>query len=206
MTTLTAAAAESGPNGAGGGPSETPGRRASHTARWIAVVVGIVVLGFLAVVATRESGLNTVAPSPLTGKLAPEVTGSGLDGETVRLAQMRGSYVVVNFFASWCVPCKEEHDDLVAFSQRYEQSNEARIVAVIYSDTPENARGFFAKNGGSWPVITDPNGKVALDFGVRGVPESFLIDPDGVVLARITGSVDLNGLEALVEQARVMRS
>jgi len=203
VTAVAATAAEGGPSV--DGTSEPQGRNRPHTARWIAIAVGVVMLSFLAVVATRESGLNTVAPSPLTGKLAPEVTGSGLDGATVRLASMRGSYVVLNFFASWCVPCKEEHDDLVAFSQRYEQSNEARVVAVIYSDTPDNARQFFAKNGGSWPVITDPEGKVALDFGVRGVPESFLIDPDGVVLARVTGSVDLSGLEALVERARVAR-
>lgn len=203
MTTVAPAAAEPSPSG--DGTTQPPGRNRPHTARWIAIAVGVVMLSFLAVVATRESGLNTVAPSPLTGKLAPEVTGTGLDGATVRLAQLRGSYVVLNFFASWCVPCKEEHDDLVAFDQRHQETNEARVVAVIYSDTPENARQFFAKNGGTWPVIVDPEGKVALDFGVRGVPESFLIDPDGVVLARITGSVDLSGLEALLERARVAR-
>lgn len=170
-------------------------------ARWVALGLAVVFLGLVAVLATREPAQNTLAQSPLLGQPAPEVIGAGLDGATVRLSQFRGRYVVLNFFATWCVPCQQEHDDLVRFSERHRSAGDAVVLAVIFDDEPERVRAFFERRGGDWPVLADPSGKVALDFGVRGPPESYLIDPAGFVRSRIIGQVDDAGLDSLIEAA-----
>ncbi|HEY3186489.1 MAG TPA: TlpA disulfide reductase family protein [Solirubrobacteraceae bacterium] len=177
-------------------------------ARWVALAVGVVAAGLIALLATRHSTADTAAASPLTGKPAPEVIASDLDGTTVRLSQYRGRYVVLNFFASWCTPCQREHDDLERFSARHGASGQgdARVVAVLFDDEPSDARDFFKARGGDWPVLVDPRGKVALDFGVRGPPESFLVDPDGFVLARVVGEVTDVGLDRLIAEAKAQRA
>ncbi len=185
--------------------SEPPVAPRRKTARWVAIAAGLVAIAFLLVLATRPSAQSSAPDSPLLGKPAPEVIGTGLDGETIRLSQLRGRYVLLNFFATWCVPCLREHDDLIRFSQRHAEANDATVLAVVFDDEADDVRKFFSDRGGSWPVIADDRGKVSLDFGVRGPPESFLIDPDGVVLSRIIGEVNDQRLEDLLRQAAALR-
>jgi cytochrome c biogenesis protein CcmG/thiol:disulfide interchange protein DsbE len=185
--------------------SQPPVAPRRKTARWIAVAAGLVAISFLVVLATRPSAQSSAPDSPLLGKPAPEVIGTGLDGDTVRLSQLRGRYVLLNFFATWCVPCLREHDDLIRFQQRHAEANDATVLAVVFDDEADDVRRFFSDRGGSWPVIVDDRGKVSLDFGVRGPPESFLIDPDGVVLSRIIGEVNDRRLEDLLRQAEALR-
>ncbi|MDQ1402220.1 MAG: cytochrome c biosis protein CcmG, thiol:disulfide interchange protein DsbE [Actinomycetota bacterium] len=173
-----------------------------HTAAIIAVVVGVTVAVLVYVLATRPSAEAALARSPLLGHPAPDLSGKALDGSTVRLADLHGRYVLVNFFASWCVPCHEEHPELLRFTARHSQLGDAQVVGVIFDDTAGNARAFMAKSGGDWPIVDDPNGQVALDFGVRGPPESFLIDPNGFVISKIVGQVNATGLEALIAKAK----
>jgi cytochrome c biogenesis protein CcmG/thiol:disulfide interchange protein DsbE len=170
--------------------------------RWVALGIAVVVLAFVLVLATRRSAEQAQADSPLLGKPAPEVTGPGIDGSTIRLSELRGRYVLVNFFASWCIPCVNEHDDLTRFQARHEQLGDATVLAVTFNDSLANAKEFFEKRGGDWPVLADDRGKVALDFGVRGPPESFLVDPNGIVLTKIIGEVDDQGLEAIIAKAK----
>lgn len=174
--------------------------------RWIALALVAVAAAFLAVLATRPSAEEAAAGSPLLGRPAPEVIGPDLDGKTVRLSQLRGRYVVLNFFASWCVPCEREHDDLIRFQEAHAEAGDATVLAVIFDDTVENAKRFFDERGGDWPVLADERGKVSLDFGVRGPPESFLISPEGIVLSRIIGEVDHDRLERLVAEASRLRA
>ena len=178
--------------------SEAPVRRRPRTTLWVAVAVGLVVAMLVGVLATRRSASDTVAASPLVGQPAPEVEGPDLDGATVRLSDLRGRYVVVNFFATWCVPCRREHPELARFSERA-SGPEASVLSVIYDDRPEDVRRFFRERGGEWPVVDDSGSKV--DYGVRGVPESFLVDPGGTVVARLVGGVTAEGLQALLRRA-----
>lgn len=180
------------------GPAPPP-PRPRRTARRTALVVGVVVAVFVAVLATRPNAADVEAPSPLLGQPAPEIAGPDLDGTTVRLSDLRGGWVVVNFFATWCIPCRVEHPELVRFADRHDPE-EARVLAVIYDDDLDEVRSFFTEKGGEWPVVDDPGAKV--DFGVRGVPESFLVSPDGVVLARLVGGVTADGLDRLLGQAQ----
>jgi cytochrome c biogenesis protein CcmG/thiol:disulfide interchange protein DsbE len=169
-------------------------------ALWIAASIGVVVALFIGVLATRDAAANRVAPSRLVGRPAPEVTGPGLDGAAFRLSSLQGKYVLVNFFATWCVPCVREHPEMVRFAARHEGVGDAAIVSVVYDDERPDVRRFFAERGGDWPVVDAPGAKV--DWGVRGVPESFLVAPDGTVLTRIVGGVTASGLERLLAQAK----
>ena len=178
--------------------------RSPRPMRWIALGLAVVAVAFLAVLATRKSAEQSASDSPLLGQPAPEVIGPGIDGSTIRLSQLRGRYVVLNFFASWCVPCAREHDDLVRFQEVHREAGDATVLAVTFNDELEDARRFFEQRGGDWPVVADDRGKVSLDFGVRGPPESFLISPEGIVLTRIIGEVQYDGLEALIRQAEAL--
>ncbi len=180
-----------------------PRGRSGKVVRWSAVAVALSVLGLVALLATREPAVTRVADSPLVGRTAPEISGQSVDGRAVRLSAMRGRYVVLNFFATWCVPCQREHPELREFAD--EAEGKAQVVAVIFDDDPARVRRFFEERGGDWPVLDDPQGKVALDYGVRGPPESFLIAPDGVVVSRIVGEVTTEGLTSLVASVEARR-
>src|SRR3954463_12926667 len=143
-------------------PEIVPARR--HTARWVAVTLGVVLLLFVAVLATRKSAADKQAESPLLGKPAPSISGTGLDGKDVSLASMQGKWVVVNFLASWCVPCGQEHPELVKFTERHQAAGDATVLGVIFDDTEPNVRKFFERLGGDWPVVGDPGGRTALDY------------------------------------------
>ena len=170
----------------------------TRPALWIAGVVFLVVAGLMAVLATRSPALDKVADSPLIGHVAPDASGTALDGTTVRLGDLRGKFVVLNFFATWCIPCQREHPELQRFSHEHATAGDAQVLQVIFDDTPDAARSFVAKNAVDWPVIADPEGQIALDFGVRGPPESFIIGPDGLVIYKIVGQVDATGLNKLL--------
>ena len=178
---------------------ERPRRRRS--ARTIAIVLGVVLVGLVVVLATRQPAGSRLAESPLVGQPAPAVAGETIDGETYRLERDRGQWVVVNFFATWCVPCREEHDDLVRFATRHSVAGDAKVVGVIFSDDAEAVRRFRDEQGGNWPMVTDPEGSIALEFGIAGVPESFLISPDGIVVAKIVGGVREGDLTELLADA-----
>lgn len=174
--------------------------------RWIALVVGVVMLGLVGVFATREPAANTIADSQLIGRVSPEITGDDLDGEIVRASRYRGRYLVVNFFASWCVPCRQEHPELLNFSARHAAAGDAQVLAVVFNDDVDAARAWFEENGGDWPVLQDPRGRTALDFGVGKPPETFVIDPDGVVVTRFVGPVTADGLDAVIRRAEEARA
>lgn len=178
------------------------GGRRRGPARWIALGIAVPFLAFVVVLATRPAATSRVADSPLVGRPAPEITAPTIDGDTVRLSTYRGRWVLLNVFATWCVPCRKEHSDLVAFHQRHQATGDAAVVGLVYDDTAEAVRDFRAGNGGDWPMLVDPDGSIALDLGVAGVPESFLISPDGIVVSKIVGGVRDADLESLLSRAQ----
>lgn len=175
---------------------DTPRRSAAVLAP---VFVVVAVVGFVVVVlATREPAANRVVDSPLVGRAAPALEGATLDGGRFSLADEAGRFTLVNFFATWCVPCQREHDDLARFDRRHRAVGDAGVVTVVFEDSTDAAREFFEREGGDWPVIVGDQGDIALDFGVGKVPESYLIGPDGRVLAKIVGGVTDEGLDELL--------
>ena len=177
-------------------------RRRGRPARSIALGLGIVLAGLVLVLATRPAASTRVADSPLVGRPAPEVTAETIDGGTYRLASERGRWVLVNFFATWCVPCRTEHPELIRFARRHAATGDLNVVGIVYDDSVDAVRSFRDAEGGDWPMLVDPDGKIALNFGVAGVPESYLIAPSGIIAARIVGGVRADALEELLGQAQ----
>lgn len=171
--------------------------RSGRTALAVSIVVAVVAVAFVWVLATREPGTDRQASSPLIGEAAPPVTGRTLDGGSFDIDDHQGRWVVVNFFATWCVPCQQEHPDLVAFDEAHRQAGDARVVSVLYDDSPDDARDYFARNGGDWPVVVDDTG-IANDYGVTGVPETYLVAPNGRVAVKLIGGVTQDGLDSII--------
>jgi len=168
----------------------------------VALVVGALVVVF----AGRDSATDKQAESPAVGRPAPLLSGETTDGGSYDLAARRGRWIVVNFMASWCAPCGQEQPELVAFAQRHLAPGDAEVVAVVVQDEPDAVANFFDRYGGDWPALLDPDGRAYVDFGVVKVPETYLVDPDGIVAAKVNGAVTADGLDAIVAAASVARA
>jgi cytochrome c biogenesis protein CcmG, thiol:disulfide interchange protein DsbE len=171
-------------------------------ARWIALVVLVVLAVLVGILATRPAADSKAPASPLVGQPAPVVSGTALDGRAVDLSTMKGRFVVLNFFATWCQPCRQEHPEIVKFTKQNTGANDPAVVAVAYDQSDLNAaKSFFAQNEGTWPVLPDNNGHVAVDYGVRGLPETYVIDPQGNIAAHVSGGVTQLKLDQLTGKA-----
>lgn len=131
--------------------------------------------------------------SPLIGKPAPSFSLREVGtGRTIDIAQFRGKPVIINFWATWCGPCWEEHPVLVAGARNHA---DVQFVGVVFQDTEEKIRGFLDERGSSYPTVVDDRGKTAIAYGVAGVPETFFLDANGVIVAKYSGPLSSSDLE-----------
>jgi cytochrome c biogenesis protein CcmG, thiol:disulfide interchange protein DsbE len=181
-------------------------RRRRHLVRWMAgaVLVGLVAVSIVA--ATRPASQATEIQSPLVGHRAPLIVGTALSGQRVSLASLRGRYVYVNFFASWCPPCQEEEPNLIAFAATQSRvPGGAALVSVVFNDSEAAARQFVSQWGQPWPTVPDQGGTIANAFGVGAPPATFLVGPRGTVLGVWDGPATVAQLQAMVRGARAGR-
>jgi cytochrome c biogenesis protein CcmG/thiol:disulfide interchange protein DsbE len=164
-------------------PEDALSGRPHRIVLWLALSAGAAALILVAVLATRPPATSGQADSPLLGQPAPAIRGTSLDGRSVDLASMRGHFVLVNFFASWCAPCHQEAPSLQTLS------SSVQLLGVVYDDSTGSARQFLAATGATWPAVADSSGTLAVTYGVRAPPESYLISPDGTVVAKVVGAV-----------------
>lgn len=123
--------------------------------------------------------------SPLIGRPAPPFTLTPAGGGApVSLASLRGRPVVVNFWASWCVPCAQEHPHLRSAAAAL---GDVRVLGIAYEDDEAGVRDFVARHGGGFPSLMDVDGRTAVAYGVLGVPETYFIDARGTVVAKYAG-------------------
>jgi cytochrome c biogenesis protein CcmG/thiol:disulfide interchange protein DsbE len=178
-------------------PGTTVGaRRGAHTVRWVMIGLGTGLLVILALLASRLGKDATYVPSPLVGKPAPAFTLTNLDGTKVTNADLAGKPYVVNFWASWCTPCRKEHGTLRAFWERYRDQG-VELLGVLYDDTAGPARAFQKELGGDWPLF-QADEEAQVGFGVRGPPETFVVDDQGIIVAKFTGPVGPGQLESTI--------
>ena len=164
---------------------------------WMALPVAVLVVMLVALLATRDSGMEREASSAILGQLAPPIVGVTADGEPFDLDDWSGRWVLVNFFSTTCVPCIIEHPELVAFSERH-ASGDARLVSVVFDDSPANVKEFFDANGGDWPVVAEGAGQAAVRYGVTGVPESYLVAPSRIVVWKQLGGVTAGAIDDVI--------
>lgn len=140
-----------------------------------------------------------VQPQAMVGKPMPQLTLPSLDtGQPVSLAEAARGPVLVNFYASWCAPCEIEHPVLMKLN-----AEGAPIVGIAYKDAPENSRAFLTRLGDPFRTrLVDRSGDVGLEFGVTGVPETYLIGSDGTILAKHSGPLTIEDARALLAKAR----
>lgn len=174
--------------------SESRGR----VALWIVLPVAVTLGLFVLLLATRDSGGDSIDRS-IEGSLAPAVVGVTTAGNDFDLDDERGRWVVVNFFSTNCRPCIIEHPELVAFDEAHAEAGDATVVSIAFDDSAENVAEFFTTNGGDWPVIVDDTGPIAIDYGVTGVPESYLVAPSGLVAWKIVGGITRADLENAID-------
>lgn len=145
----------------------------------------LVVLFAVALVRSPEKG---VIPSALIGKPAPAFTLPDLlrPGESVRLADYKGRWLLINMWATWCAPCRQEHPVLVQIAREAKVG----ILGVTYKDDDDKSRQWLAELGNPYIAVgTDTEAVTAIDYGVYAAPESFLVNPDGVIVEKVLGIV-----------------
>ena len=132
--------------------------------------------------------LGMAARPPLVGSPAPEIALKDLQGRDVKLSDLRGKVVLVNFWATWCKPCKEE---MPAMQASYDKLRDKGFVVLAVNELEDTARvaEHIRTHGHTFEVVMDHNNQVANMYGVVGLPASFLIDPQGIVRERISGSL-----------------
>jgi len=180
------------------------GPRRSRLAPFVVLVVAALMAGLFVVFAGSEPATNDSADTYLMDRPAPEAVGVLADGADFELGRRRGSWVVLNFFTSDCVPCIQEHPELVAFAEQQAALGVqgAELYTVVYDDDRARVEEFFADNGGEWPVVYDDRGAIAVNFGVSKVPETWVIDPYGVVRARYISRVTADFLGTQLQAMR----
>ncbi len=188
-------------------PEERAGRAASApvarprstrrliVAAWL--IAGVVAL--LALLTVRVGGPGAAVDTPIVGRAAPAFDLATLDGGRLSLADLRGSPVVLNFWASWCLPCREEAPLLTAAARDFEAQG-LRVVGIVYQDSAESARDFMNRYAQTYPGLLDPEGRTAIDYGVFGIPETFFIDRDGTVRSRQVGPVTEEGMDRRIAE------
>ncbi len=151
----------------------------------------------LLAVATLVAACGTGSDDPRAkiGQPAPAITATTFDGTKVDLADYRGRPVIVNFWASWCVPCREEFPLLAERLAELGAADDLAILGVLYKDEPEMAQRFLDDFGEAWPTLADPDGVIADAYRVVAPPQTYFIDKDGILQAIQIGQIDAEDFE-----------
>jgi cytochrome c biogenesis protein CcmG/thiol:disulfide interchange protein DsbE len=182
--------------------SRADGRRGRRVAPWIALVVAVVLAALFVVLARSKTTSSDNVTNFAVGKPAPAMISTTFDGKPFDLSRRKGSWVVLNFFNTTCLPCKAEHPELVKFAEQQQSLgvNGAELYTITWGgDREDDVRTWFADNGGDWPIVRDPNGSIAVSLGVAQVPETWIVDPQGVIVQRIANQVTADALSQTLQ-------
>lgn len=175
-----------------------------RTIRLAAIVVVVFAVGLAVIFSSRFGRDPNLVDSPLIGQPAPTFELDLLDGSgTASLTDFQGNIVVVNFFASWCLGCRNEHSALVATAEAFRDQN-VRFVQISYQDEPADSIGFLQELGlsGVTTYLVDPGSRAAIAFGVFGIPETYFIDTEGVVQGKIQGETNALKLGETIDRMK----
>jgi cytochrome c biogenesis protein CcmG, thiol:disulfide interchange protein DsbE len=190
------------------GPTESSPRRRG----WFLVLAGVLVVGLVAGVlvtvlddgsesdgSTQRRGVTGAGGAEI-GSTAPDFVLPALDGgEDIRLADFRGRPVIVNFWASWCNPCRDEFP-LLKNALDDHRADRLAVIGVTYRDIPNDSRDFVKRMKAGWPQAVDDDRAVAEAFGVRSIPITFFVRPDGTIADRLFGFTSAAALDKPVDR------
>lgn len=175
-----------------------------HPARWVAVGIAVLLVALAVVLATQVGSdpREDATRSQLAGKEAPQFRVEALDGERLTRADLVGKATIVNFWNTWCIPCREEAPDLQRFFARHADDPDFQMIGIVRDDTRSAVEKWVRNRGDEWTIAMDPGGDAALAFGTRGQPETFAISPDGLIVGYQLGPSSVDDLETLLAAAR----
>jgi len=172
--------------------------------KWATATIAVLSIAFIVILAVQNQQQSTPNFN-LVGELSPDIEGISATGETINLDQIlqqnrskvpaQQTWVVVNFFASWCSGCMVEHADLLQFHEEGVLNDEGAVcptnlLGVAFNDEKADVTDFFDRFGGDWPVVVgSETNQIALDFSVLTAPETFLIAPSGLIVLKVIGPV-----------------
>ena len=165
---------------------------------WKFWAVWVIVLGLIILLAFGFTTDPKKVPSPLMGRPAPDFQVDELNGEQkFSLSEFKGIPIVLNFWASWCAECRTEAVILENFFQKYGVNNKQLVmIGIAIQDSPKNAKAFARHFGKTYLLgLDDDAGNIALDYGIYGVPETFFIDPEGIIFHKTIGMVTTELME-----------
>jgi cytochrome c biogenesis protein CcmG/thiol:disulfide interchange protein DsbE len=164
------------------------------------LIIGILIVAAIVFVLFAGLGKDpSHIDSPLIGRPAPPFALKAVGtGEMLDIEKLRGKPVILNFWATWCGPCYEEHPTLVANARTLP---DVQFVGVVFNDDEDKIMRFLAERGTAYPTLLDAQGKTAIAYGVGGVPETFFINPAGKIVAKFVGPLSTAELQANLAKA-----
>ena len=176
-------------------------------APFVVALVALVMGVFIWILVSADGGRQETAETPLLGRPAPASVGYLEDRTPFNVNRRKGSWVVLNFFTHDCIPCVREHPELIRFveQQRSLGLEGAEFYSIVQSSTVEQVEAFFAERGGDWPIVYDDDFEFQIDFGVAQVPETWVIDPDGIIQLRAISEIRADVLSANIQTLRELR-
>jgi cytochrome c biogenesis protein CcmG/thiol:disulfide interchange protein DsbE len=177
-----------------------------HPARWIALAVAaiVVVFGVVLAVNVGNDPQADAQHSPFVGKQVPSFDLPTLTGEKVTNASTSGKSVIINFWNTWCTPCRQELPQLKQFYAQHANDSDFMMIGIVRDPQDSNKviRAYVKDEGMEWTIAFDPGDQAALDFATRGQPETIAVSPSGVVAASQYGPMTVKNLEQSLAAAR----
>lgn len=175
-----------------------------HPLRLMAIGVGVLVALFGTVLAltVKTDPRADQNRSNLVGKQAPNIVVTTTAGAAVHLDDYQGRAVLVNFWNTWCIPCRQEAPALTAWNKDHAGDSSVVMLGIVREDTDTAVRSYVKTNKVSWPIGLDPSGAAALAFGTRGQPETYAVSPSGMIIGSYYGPATEKILDQMVAAAR----